>query len=186
MASEMFNVTKDCHGLVQFYIRKAGETEWTLESQHNLIVNNARLIVRNLVLGYLPEDATKAAPTITHLVMGDSGMTIDEANQGLPEPSADDKVLTNPLLWIPVKDTGDGQWANNKVSPVIYKGLNSIKYEFFIGREQGNQSAFYNELGLALDKTLYPDAYLFSKLNRAKPFLKDIDTELLLNYILMF
>lgn len=186
MVVKMERVLDTTKGLIEFYIRK-GNSDWVLESQQNLIVSNARKILRDLVIGEIPESNGVKAPTISFLVLGDMGMTLEESSSGVPEPLLEDKVLKNPLLWVPVRNTEDNQWPNNRVSAVEYKGLNAIKYEFFIGRDQGNvPGGFFNELGLAISKTTAPDAYLFSKLNRRTPLLKDNDTELLLNYYIMF
>lgn len=158
----------------------------THSEQHNLVVTNAREIVRDLVYGKRTKQQDGVAveidaPRISYLVMGDGNQIAGEINIG--QPSVDDKVLVNPTLWVPVGATDE--YPDNAVEAVDFNGLKSIKYTFSISEKQGNTaSGFFCELGLALDKTQFPDAYLFTRMTKTQAINKGTDDSLVLTYYL--
>lgn len=177
-------------GFLEIRKRTQGQ-DWKLEHKSNIVVNNAREIIRDLVYGQrkTPDSSGGAAiwekaPTITALGLGNMGMELAEAQISVPEASVDDKTLVNPTFWIPVTD--EVNFPNNSVEVLDYKGRKSIKYTFVMSQEQGNTSGFYCELGLAIDTTRYPDAYLFTKLNKTPPIVKTESDEISIIYYLSF
>lgn len=190
--SKAVNRVKDIDqikGVVEFYRRSNGEKDFKFEAKHNLVVSNARKILRDLVFGKAnkgTEDVPDmvAAPSIEYLVLGDMNLEIEQASQSVPEATITDVKLVNPTVWVPCVD--EENYPNNKVEAVEYKGLNTIKYTFMLAREQGNTAkGFFCELGLAVNRTDFPDAYLFTKLNR-KALPKTSNDELMFVYYLMF
>ena len=169
-------------GVVEFYTRNAKSQDWQFESSHNVIVNNARKILRDLVFKTTTTEAGEVtAPNIEYLVLGDMNLTETDI---VSEASIDDKTMINTTLTIPIKDTIN--FPNNTIEKTEYKGANAIKYTFVIDRSQGNTgTGFFNELGLAISMTDYPEAYLFSKLNRS-PIKKTADDEITIIYYLIF
>lgn len=158
--------------------------------KHNIVVNNCRKIIRDLVYGKRVtkgQDGTLTEapnpPTITHLVVGDMGLTLEDAQKGVVEPTVDESKLVNATLWIPVTD--ETNWPNNKKEPIEYQGLNAIRYTFVLAKEQANNIGFFCELGLAINNTENPNDYLFTKLNK-KPIIKTEDNELVMQYTLIF
>lgn len=154
---------------------------------HNLVVSNAREIVRDLVYGkrQVTGDITTEvdAPRIAYLVLGDGNQSVDSIS--IAQPTVDDKTLIRPTLWIPVGATDE--YPNNSVEPIEFNGLKSIKYTFSISENQGNTiSGFFCELGLALDNTKYPDSYLFTRITKTQPIQKSQDDALVINYYLSF
>lgn len=171
--------------IVERYIKgKLVETQ----KDTNLIVTNAREIVRDAIFGKRTKnvdgnDTLVDAPKLAYLVMGDGNQLAGEINIG--QPSVDDKVLINPTLWVPIGATDE--YPNNTVEAVDFNGRKSITYTFSISEKQGNTtSGFFCELGLALDKTQYPDAYLFSRMTKTQPINKTSDDSIILKYILSF
>lgn len=160
----------------------------THSEQHNLVVTNAREIVRDLIYGKRQKNQDGSiieveAPRIAFLAMGDGNQVAGEINIG--QPSVDDKVLVNPTLWVPVGATDE--YPDNTVEAVDFNGMKSIKYTFNISEKQGNTtSGFFCELGLALDKTQYPDSYLFTRMTKTSPIQKTDSDSLVLTYILSF
>lgn len=156
--------------------------------QHNLIVTNAREIVRDLVLGTRARNNEGVitqiqAPRPAFLVLGDGNQLAGEINIG--QPVVEDKVLVNPTLWVPVGATDE--YPNNEVEAVDFNGRKAIKYTFVITEKQGNTaSGFFCELGLALDKTQYPDAYLFNRITKSQAILKTEQDSLTIQLLLAF
>lgn len=185
MKDDLSSVLK-LNGVVEFYKRKVGETEWVLESRENLVTTFARKVVRDLVLGrwVTQQGQTDPAKTIIYLGLGDMGLTIAEAQKGVPAPTLDDKQLVNPTAWIPVEDPIT--WPNNSKEGLEYDGRPTIKYTFFLSTSQANTaSGFFCELALCIDKDTSPDAYTVTKLNRP-PLVKTDQDELLIQYYLKF
>ena len=169
-------------------IDKYTKGKHTHSEQHNLVVSNAREIVRDAIYGKRAKNTDGQiieveAPKIAFLALGDGNQIAGEINIG--QPSVDDKVLVNPTLWVPVRATDE--YPDNTVEAVDFNGLKSIKYTFTIAEKQGNTaSGFFCELGLALDKTQYPDAYLFTRMTKTQPINKSADDKLILQYVLSF
>ena len=172
-------------GFVEFYLNGK------FESRHNLVVSNCRRILRDLVYNARvtenDDNSVKEEfpnpPTISHLVLGDMGLTLSEAQAGVPEASVDDKKLVNPQLWVPVSDPTN--YPQNKKEAIVYQGNKAIQYTFVLAKDQGNSSGFFCELGLAINNTTNPDDYLFTKMNRL-PIIKTSSDELTLIYSLIF
>lgn len=156
--------------------------------QHNLVVTNAREIVRDLVYSKRQKNVDGQvvevdAPRPAFLVLGDGNQIAGEINIG--QPSVDDKVLVNPTLWVPVGATDE--YPDNAVEAVEFNGMKSIKYTFSISEKQGNTaSGFFCELGLALDKTNYPDNYLFTRMTKTQAITKTDSDSLVITYYLAF
>lgn len=188
--TETFNV-KDIQGYLEIRKKPKGSDKWHTELVKNVVVTNAREIVRDLVFGKRQngvdgkdQPVWETAPSITALGLGDMGLTLEQAQTSVPEASINDKVLVNPTYWCPVHDE---QYPNNLVEPVDYKGKKAVRYVFVIGQDQGNTSSgFFCELGLCIDTSKYPDAYLFTKLNKMPPISKTEGDEITITYYLLF
>lgn len=186
----------DTLGIIKGYLEIAkkpkGSDKWHTEYKSNIVVTNAREIVRDLVFGKRQTGVDgennpiwEVAPSITALGMGDMGLTLEQAQTSVPEASINDKVLVNPTYWCPVED--EANYPNNTVEVLDWKGKKSIKFTFVIGQDQGNTaSGFFCEMGLCIDTTKYPDSYLFSKINKAPPISKSEGDEIMISYYLSF
>lgn len=186
MIREDINDILSVKGVVEFYKRKAGETDWVFEGRENLVTTFARKVIRDLVLGrwVTQQGQTDPAKTIVYLGLGDMNLTLAEAQKGVPAPSLDDKTLVNPTAWVPVEDPVS--WPNNNKEGLEYDGRPTIKYTFYLSTSQANTaSGFFCELALCIDKDQSPDAYTVTKLNRL-PIVKTDQDELLIQYYLKF
>lgn len=178
-------------GFCDFYIQSGDKPRYH-ESRHNIVVNNCRRLLRDLVYGKRIELATDEEnkisgefdnpPTISHLVVGNMNLTLAEAQQGVQEATTDETTLVNPTLWIPVVD--EESWPNNKKEAVFYNGNHAIQYTFVLGKDQGNSIEFFCELGLAVPNTFNPSSYLFTKMNRL-PIVKSENDEITMVYTLI-
>lgn len=190
--TEQFDTLAVIKGYLEIAKKPKGAKDWKIEHRQNIIVSNAREIVRDLVFGkkqmgvdHENNPIWESSPLITSLGMGDMGLTLEEAQQSVPEPTIADRVLVNPTYWCPVHD--EVNYPNNTVEVLDWKGKKAIKYVFVIGQDQGNTaSGFFCELGLCIDTTKFPDSYLFSKINKAPPISKAEGDEIMISYYLTF
>lgn len=162
----------------------------TLVGEHNVVCDNLRLIMRNLMFGKYQitnqdgQIIEKDAPRITHLVLGDGGKTLADANT-MQEATAADTKLINPLVWVPV--LADDNYPDNKMELTEWNGHQAIKYSFVLSKDQANtDKGFFLELGLAIPVTDFRDNYLVTRITRTQAIVKTINEELYFNYYLGF
>ena len=187
-------VKSEIKGFVEIYKRskntkpsEEGKSEWGdwhKVCKKNLVVTNARQILRDLVYGQRETTSNGNttwvdAPSIVALGLGDSNA--DNSTYEVQSATVDDLVLVNPTYWCYLTDEGTA------VESTLYEGLPAIKYTFTLGQSQANTSSgFFNEFGLALDPNLYPDSYLFTRLVRTPAVVKTSNDEISIVYYLVF
>lgn len=152
-------------GEIHIYQTKNGER--TKLETHNIVVNYAREVVRDLVFG--------DTRTITKLVMGDLNLTPVEQTPPnvINEADLNETTLVNQRLELPLTSK----------TKLDYEGRKAILYKFNLATDQGNGPdgyVYYCELGLAM-----ADDMLFTKKNR-KSIIKDSEIGLEFHYYLLF
>ena len=157
---DSFKMNEGMHGYLEV-ISTDLEGNSTKIEMNNVVCDNIRTIVRDLVLGKITRTNADGqpieldAPRPAYIVLG---YTAD-----LREATSADTKLANPLVWVPVH--ADENYPDNKVSALVWKGQESILFSITLDYGVANTDmGQFNEIGLAVPSQYHTDNYLATRI----------------------